>query len=547
MNSQRWARIQDLFHQALACDESVRDVFLQQQCQGDSTLLADVQSLISCHQTPHQLWEHDRWDAGLKVLVSEEETNTNKDFGNYTLSRMIGRGGMGDVYLASDKKLGRRVALKLLPKSLHLDEEWSVRFHEEARAASSIAHPNVAHIYELGSANDREYIAMEFIDGVTVRERLKRGPIELNEAVEICEQVGRGIAAAHTAGVLHRDIKPDNIMLAADGFVKVLDFGLAKISGNALHNNAQHPMDSNLTSPGVIMGTAAYMSPEQLCGEQTDATTDIWSLGVTLYEMICGHQPFRGKSYGELKNTVLHQRLPSLRLSNEDHAARVLVKDILNRALQKNREYRYQCVDEFVNDLRRVKLVLNESHSASTSRKDYATAAHLYPGSPLFQHTSEFPEAAPYTAVHHKERLLTLSIFLLMSLGFFGILLAADQMEYFFYRSMARRPRLINLVHPFIGAGVNLLGGFAVGRVASLIKTSKPILYPFVMMALLLGYAVFFLTFHWLPSISVLVIYTLPYVGLALLGAAIVFRPWSHVYAWAVSHFGGGLVGTTPR
>jgi serine/threonine protein kinase len=525
VNLQRWARVQDLFHQALACDESERDVFLQQQCQGDSTLLADVQSLISCHQTSHQLWDHDRWDVGLKLLVSEEEINTNKDFGNYTLNRMIGRGGMGDVYLASDKKLGRRVALKLLPKSLHLDDEWSSRFHEEARAASSIAHPNVAHIYELGSANDREYIAMEFIDGVTVRERLKQGPIELTEAVEICEQVGRGIAAAHSAGVLHRDIKPDNIMLAADGFVKVLDFGLAKISGNALHNNAQHPMDSNLTSPGVIMGTAAYMSPEQLCGEQTDIRTDIWSLGVTLYEMICGHQPFRGKSYGELKDTILIQRLPSLRIPNEDHAARTLVKDILNRALQKNKEYRYQCVDEFVNDLRRVKLVLNEGYGASTSRQDHTTAAHLYPRSRLFQRTSEFTEAA--TAVHHKERLLTFSIFLLISLGFFGLLLATDQMKNLFYKSIQADSQLIMRMHPFIGAAVNLLGGFAVGRVASLIKISKLILYPFVMVALVLSYAFHFLTFHWLPSLTVFAIYSLPYVGVALFGASIAFRPWS--------------------
>ena len=406
MDSERWKLIQDLFHETVACDETARNEFLQQRCRDDNTLFAEVQSLICCHEAPHQLWEHDRFRLGLKLLVLDEQLSAEKDFGNYTLKQIIGRGGMGDVYLGYDKRLGRRVALKFLPSSLSSDAEWNLRFHEEARAASSISHPNVAHIYELGNNEGREYIVMEFIAGITARERLKRSPLELSEVVEIGEQVGRGIAAAHAVGVLHRDIKPENIMLAADGFVKVLDFGLAKTTTKGAQVNHQQTVDPVLTSPGVIMGTAAYMSPEQLRGEPTDARTDVWSLGVTLYELICGRQPFRGQTYGELRSAVLFDYPLPLRIQGEDRSVVTLLEEILTRAMQKNREYRYRSIEEFINDLKRVKLMFGQHHPGSLWRGQ-TTAADLYPDTPAFRRTSELVQEDQANYPPQKDRLLT--------------------------------------------------------------------------------------------------------------------------------------------
>lgn len=527
MDSRRWTLIQDLFHATVAWEKRDRNEFLRRRCQGDQSLFSEIQSLVACHETRRPLWDDDKVALGLKLLVLDEGLNVDKTFGNYTLKWIIGRGGMGDVYLACDNKLGRHVALKFLPHSLRSDPQWSLRFHEEARAASSISHPNVAHIYELGNVDDREYIAMEFIDGVTAREKLKLGRIDLSEAIEICEQVGRGIAAAHAVGVLHRDIKPENIMLAADGFVKVLDFGLAKTSTKAKQEDDSQCLDSALTS-SLVLGTVAYMSPEQLRGEHTDLRTDIWSLGVTLYELICGHQPFCGRTYGELRNAVLFEDPLSLQIVNGNSSAKILVQDILTRALQKNKEDRYGSIEEFVNDLKRVKMLLHQSHAATPSQKDHITAAKRYPPTPAFQRTSELVEAVPAYNTPQKLGLLTFSLFLLTSLGFFGVLLATQEIGKLFYRLMnVRDSNFSKLIHPFIATAANLLGGFAVGRVATLIKTSRPIRHLLAVVALVLGYALFFLTFHWLPSVSVFVIYTAPYLGLAVVGASIVFRPWS--------------------
>ena len=530
MDLRRWDLIQNLFHQALACDEAVRTEFLLEQCQ-DVALCEEIQSLLSCHEAPHQLWDHDRWKLGLKVLAMDYQLPADKDFGNYNLKGIIGRGGMGDVYLARDKRLGRQVALKFLPPAMSSNAELSLRFHEEARAASSIAHTNIAHIYELGNIDNREYIAMEFIDGVTLRERLKQGPIELPEAVEIIEQVGRGLAAAHAAGVLHRDIKPENIMLAADGFVKVLDFGLAKSNRKATLGKYEQNVDSSLTSPGVIMGTAAYMSPEQFCGEETDSRTDIWSLGVTLYELISGHQPFQGKTYFQLKNAVLREEPLPLEIPHADDSAKKLVSNILAKALHKKKEDRYASIEELVNDLKRVRLIVNRDYAASASWRDHTTSAHPYPSTLAFQHTAKLAETGTTAHAPKKERLLKFSIFSLMSLGFFGVLLASQEVNRLVFRwTDLENSIFTSLVQPILYAATNLLGGFAVGRVAMLIKTSWPIRFPVVALVLVLGYAFFFLSHGWwMPSLGVFVLYTLPYVGAAIVGASVAFRPWTLV------------------
>jgi serine/threonine protein kinase len=536
----RWDIIQDLFHQALARDEALRTDFLREQCK-DEALREEIQSLLSCHETPHQLWERDRWTLGLKVLAMDYQLATDKDFGNYNLKGIIGRGGMGDVYLASDKRLGRHVALKFLPPSLSANADLSLRFHEEARAASSIAHANIAHIYELGNIDNREYIAMEFIDGVTLRERLKQGPIDLAEAIEISEQVGRGLAAAHAAGVLHRDIKPENIMLATDGFVKVLDFGLAKPNRNATLGKYEQSIDSGLTSPGVIMGTAAYMSPEQFAGEETDHRTDIWSLGVTLYELISGHQPFQGKTYFQLKNAILREDPLPLEILRADDSPKKFVADILTKALQKKKEDRYASIEGFVNDLKRVRLILDRDSVATALWMDHTTAAHPYPSTRAFQHTANLAETGTTTHAAKKERVLKLSIFLLMSFGFFGVLLVSEELNRVVFRwTDVGNSVFASLVHPVLHAAMNLLGGFAVGRVAMLIRPSWQIRYPVIIVVVCLGYAFFFLSYGWwLPSLAVFVLYTLPYVAASIVGASVAFRPWSLMTRWQRNSLNG--------
>ena len=206
--------------------------------------------------------------------------------GSYEIVRPLGAGGMGDVYLARDNRLARNVALKVLRPDL-ADAEWIAAFRHEALAASALNHPNIVTIYEIGESEGTRFIAAEYVDGVTLRERLKQGPIAAPELVDIALQIAEGLATAHEAGVVHRDIKPDNVMLRADGLVKILDFGIATRTGSDLP-----PALVAATGPdGVVIGTTGYMSPEQRQGLPVDARTDVWSLGIVIYEMATGHLP----------------------------------------------------------------------------------------------------------------------------------------------------------------------------------------------------------------------------------------------------------------
>ena len=216
---------------------------------------------------------------------------------------------MGEVYLAHDPRLNRRVALKLLPTGIADERERVRRFEQEARAASAIAHPNVAHIYEIGEADGRRYIAMEYVRGLTLRQALRRGPLGVCEALDIGAQIAMGLAAAHEAGVLHRDIKPENVVLRDDGYVKVLDFGLAKLVEDRLCTGAPEatPLPSLHTEPELLMGTSDYMSPEQVRRQPADERTDLWSLGVVLYEMLAGRRPFTGRESPEVIVAILER------------------------------------------------------------------------------------------------------------------------------------------------------------------------------------------------------------------------------------------------
>ena len=262
---------------------------------------------------------------------------------------------MGEVYLASDTRLERTVALKVLPEEVSHNQQRLQRFDREARAASILNHPNVAHIYEIETDGDHTFIAMEYINGETLRKRLSHTRMKLHDALDIAVQVTRAIAAAHAAGIVHRDVKTENIMISRDGYVKVLDFGLAKLMANPSENPdpAAATVTSAHTDPGVVMGTFSYMSPEQARGLPTDARTDLWSLGVVLYEMVSGTTPFVGKTPPDVLSAILNEEPPPLaRFSRDVPEA---LEWIVSKALTKDLEGRYQTATEFLTDLQRLK------------------------------------------------------------------------------------------------------------------------------------------------------------------------------------------------
>ncbi|MGB7925918.1 MAG: protein kinase [Pyrinomonadaceae bacterium] len=273
---------------------------------------------------------------------------------HYDTLRKLGEGGMGEVYLAQDTRLGRLVALKLLPSKFTEDETRMRRFQQEARAVSSLNHPNILTIYEIGEAEGEQFIAMEFVDGVTLRERMGGARMSLSAVLDISIQVATALSAAHEAGIVHRDIKPENIMIRRDGYVKVLDFGLAKLSES-------HSMTTDVdaatvpmmeTEPGMIIGTYIYMSPEQTRGIPADSRADIWSLGVVLYEMAAGRPPFEGSTKSDMIVSILERDPPPLARYTKDAPAEL--QRIVIKALTKDRDERYQTVKDLLIDLRRL-------------------------------------------------------------------------------------------------------------------------------------------------------------------------------------------------
>jgi serine/threonine-protein kinase len=296
---------------------------------------------------------------------------------HYRITSHLGAGGMGEVYLAQDTRLGRRVALKFLPPEFSRDEKRLRRFKQEACAASALNHPNIITIHEIGESDSAHYIATEFIDGVTLRARIKQGPMRADEALGVAAQVADALAAAHAVGVVHRDIKPENVMLRADGYVKVLDFGLAKWT--EMRATPSLPESHVPTQPlvqtdaGLVMGTVYYMSPEQARGLEVDARTDVFSLGVVIYEMLSGQTPFTGPTKSDVIAAILEREPPPLARFAPGVPAEL--QRIVTKALVKDREERYQTVRDMALDLRRLKQELEFEVKLGSAQPSPATGA----------------------------------------------------------------------------------------------------------------------------------------------------------------------------
>ena len=289
--------------------------------------------------------------------------NSGTKLGRYEIRAKIGAGGMGEVYLAQDTKLDRKVALKILPAEVAAHPDRMKRFVQEAKTVSALNHPNIITIYEIEHLDSVNLIAIEFIDGETLRERMRSASLKLGEVLDVAAQIASALAAAHDVGIVHRDIKPENVMLRRDGIVKVLDFGLAKLSeppavAGGPGVDAEAPTRANIkTDPGVVMGTAIYMSPEQARGLQVDARTDIFSLGVLTYEMVAGQLPFEGSNTNEILASILSDKepLPLARYAREVPAE---LERIVAKALRKNTDERYQTVKDLLLDLKSLKAEL---------------------------------------------------------------------------------------------------------------------------------------------------------------------------------------------
>ncbi|HWM89328.1 MAG TPA: protein kinase [Thermoanaerobaculia bacterium] len=333
---ERWQRIEALFDEALDLPAGERGAFLDEACAGDPELRAQVEAMLAADGAADGFLGATLQEQAASVLLAPQEKGL--ELGPYRLVREIGSGGMGVVYEAEDVRLRRRVAVKLLPPEYGRDPTTKERFLREARAASALDDPNICTVHDIGESDGRLYLVMAYYEGETLRERLRRGPLPVEEAHRAAVQVARALARAHEAGIVHRDVKPANVMLTRRGEVKILDFGIAKIWG-----------DTALTRTGSSLGTPFYMSPEQARGEEVDARTDLWSLGALLYEMLSGRRPFAGENEQAVFHGILSREPEPLdRLCPEVPAA--LARTVA-RTLSKDRATRYRSAAELLGDL----------------------------------------------------------------------------------------------------------------------------------------------------------------------------------------------------
>ena len=385
MNPKRWENIKGLFDAALEIKSQKRDKFLKNACGDDGDLRREVENLLASFDSSDDFMEKPAVREVASLIVERKAKLKNgQKIAHYEILRQIGEGGMGEVYLAKDIKLNRKVALKVLPEHLTDDKSRLHRFEQEARAASALNHPNIITIHEIGVDKKVHFITTEFVEGETLRQRIVKNSGEISETLDIAVQIASALSVAHANNVIHRDIKPENVMIRPDRIVKLLDFGLAKLqerekgrkgegekrSGNSQTANSPSPhlpisLSELKTAPGMVMGTVNYMSPEQAQGKQVNHRTDLWSLGVCLYEMLSGRLPFSGKTINHTLVAIMETK--PLPLSQSNRFVPVELEHIITKLLAKEPKHRYQTANNLLADLRKLqKRIETEPHQAET-------------------------------------------------------------------------------------------------------------------------------------------------------------------------------------
>ncbi len=353
MTSERIKKIEEIYHAVLETSPQNRKEFLQDHCGEDVELRLEIESLLSFEKTFDNVIDSTPRSLIKEVFFeSQKPTIIGTRINQYKILSLLGEGGMGTVYLAQDTKLERKVAVKFLSDNFVKEGSSLERFFREARSSSALNHPNIITVHEIGEFENRPFIATEFIDGITLKEYLTQAKIPLADLIEIAVQVASALSTAHKAGIIHRDIKPDNVMIRSDGLVKVLDFGLAKISRESSKEidteaNTQAKLS---TIHGLIMGTPQFMSPEQARGKKVDKRTDIWSFGVLFYQMLTRKLPFQGETTSDIIASVLKSEPPSLTQFVPDISPEL--ERITLKALRKRRSERYQTIDEILSELK---------------------------------------------------------------------------------------------------------------------------------------------------------------------------------------------------
>jgi Tol biopolymer transport system component/serine/threonine protein kinase len=374
MTPERWRQIEELFHTALERGAGERTALLASACANDTQLRQEVEALLASYEEAGDFIEEAPMAGAISSVADETAARTaqgasrinsliGRKIGHYEIQSLLGAGGMGEVYLAHDLKLDRRIAVKILPAET--DAAQVQRFEREARAASALNHPNIITIHEIGRDEETHFIATELVAGQTLREKITSGAIDIKEALSIAAQTADALAAAHAAGIVHRDIKPENVMVRPDGLVKVLDFGLAKPAARepAPGGGIASIAVTMQTDPAMLMGTIAYLSPEQARRQRVDHRTDIFSLGVVLYELVTGSRPFNGASAVDILEAILRNEPNTIDRADAPQE----LKRIIARALEKDRAARYQTADGIRSDLQQLLRKANDERAGLSS------------------------------------------------------------------------------------------------------------------------------------------------------------------------------------
>jgi eukaryotic-like serine/threonine-protein kinase len=342
MTPERWQQVKGVLHQAMELAPDARSAFLDSACSTDHSLRREVESLLSSSDEARSSFLN---SSVARVTLSEGTT-----LGDYEVQSLLGSGGMGEVYRARDLRLGRAVAIKVLPLFFVSDRARLRRFEQEARAAAALNHPNILAVHQMGTYEGAPYLVSELLEGETLRARVKRGPLPMPEAVDYALQIARGLAAAHEKGIVHRDLKPENLFVTKDGQIKILDFGLAKQTRP--ESGAKPTAVPLATEPGAVMGTVGYMSPEQVRGQTADHRSDLFAFGAILYEMLSGKRAFHGESSADTMSAILKEDPP--RLSSSVSRIPPPLEGVVQRCLEKNAEQRFQSVEELSAALRQI-------------------------------------------------------------------------------------------------------------------------------------------------------------------------------------------------